>query len=152
MSSTTDATQAEIQGRMRMQYQLGYNTAIEDAVSIVGNFAGKQSPIAGAVRERLGQAPAPAPAQDVLGAIAAERARQIAAGYDAAHDDAHLAGDIINSSWGASARIYAAQDRGMSGDIEGYKKYLIQAAAQIVAEVERVQRAALAATSTGGTE
>lgn len=91
-----------------------------------------------------------APVEHVLGAIAAERDRQIAAGYDAAHDDTHVAGDIINSSWGASARIYAAQDRGMSGDVEGYTKDLIQAAAQIVAEIERVQRAALSASEVEG--
>lgn len=74
--------------------------------------------------------------EDVL----SERRRQIGKGYDRSHDDKHVAGDIINSSWGAIARIYAAQDRGMSGDVNGYRKYLVQAAAQIVAEIERVDR------------
>ena len=72
--------------------------------------------------------------------VMAERQRQIGKGYDSAHDDNHVAGDIINSSWGALARIYAAQDRGMSGDVNGYRKYLVQAAAQIVAEIERIDR------------
>jgi hypothetical protein len=81
------------------------------------------------------------PPEGALLDVAAERQRQIAKGYDTAHDDTHIAGELINSLWGALERIYAAQDRGMSGDVVGYKRYLIQATAQIVAEVERVCRA-----------
>ncbi len=83
-----------------------------------------------------------------LVAIAAERARQIAKGYDAAHDDAHISGEIIKAGWGALARIQDAIHAGRCGSIEGYQKSLIQAAAQIAAEYERVARAALAATAT----
>lgn len=85
-------------------------------------------------------------AQDVADsafqAIANERLRQIGKGYDAAHDDRHVAGEIISATWGASARLWDAQECSVSGDIAGYKKYLIQAAAQIVAEYGRVERAA----------
>jgi hypothetical protein len=83
----------------------------------------------------------PAPVDQVLVAIAAERARQIAAGYDAAHDDEHRGGEIVLADWGARARIEAAINAGRAGDSPAYKELLTEAAAQCVAEIERVKRA-----------
>ncbi|MFK3847884.1 hypothetical protein ACI2J5_00090 [Agrobacterium pusense] len=88
-------------------------------------------------------------ADSAFQAIADERLRQIGKGYDAAHDDRHVAGEIISATWGASARLWDAQECAVSGDIAGYKKYLIQAAAQIVAEYGRVERAAAPAKQEG---
>lgn len=82
-----------------------------------------------------------------LAAIIAERARQISVGYDAAHDDKHRGGEIINAVWGAKDRLQAAIERGRAGDVDGYNRYLVEAAAQMAAEVERVLRAT--ATETG---
>jgi hypothetical protein len=76
-----------------------------------------------------------------IAAIAAERQRQIDAGYDANHDDGHRAGEIISAPWGARARIEAAIDAGRGGDVGAYKKFLTEAAAQCAAEIERVERA-----------
>ncbi|NEI60969.1 hypothetical protein [Rhizobium leguminosarum] len=97
-----------------------------------------------------------APAPHLVGAIhaiAAERERQVAKGYDAAHDDTHAGGEIIWSEWGAVARINDALHTS-SGSTEHYTRLLTQAAAQIAAEIERVERASqttLAATATEGT-
>lgn len=88
-------------------------------------------------------------AERAFQAIADERLRQIGKGYDAAHDDRHVAGEIISATWGASARLWDAQECVVSGDIAGYKKYLIQAAAQIVAEYGRVERVAAPAKQEG---
>ncbi len=88
-------------------------------------------------------------AESAFQAIADERLRQIGKGYDAAHDDRHVAGEIISATWGASARLWDAQECAVSGDIAGYKKYLVQAAAQIVAEYGRVERAAAPAKQEG---
>lgn len=75
----------------------------------------------------------------VLDDVAAERQRQIGAGFDALHDDAHERHEIIcHPTWGAMARVEKAL---RSGD----RLDLIQAAAMIVAEVERLDRAAVAA-------
>lgn len=76
-----------------------------------------------------------------LAAIAAERHRQIGKGYDAAHDDSHIGGEIVLSEWGARARIEAAINAGRSGDVAAYKELLTEAAAQCAAEIERVERA-----------
>lgn len=87
----------------------------------------------------------PAPQTQMTGALAtivAERQRQIAKGYDAAHDDAHAGGEIIWSEWGVIARINDAIHAGRSGSTEHYVRLLTQAAAQIAAEIERVERAA----------
>lgn len=74
-------------------------------------------------------------------AIMTERERQIGRGYDAAHDDKHICAELIDAPWGALARIDAARHYGKSGSMALYKRYLIEAAAQIVAEVERIDRA-----------
>lgn len=78
---------------------------------------------------------------EIMQEIEAERRRQIAKGYDAAHDDNHDGGEIILAQrWGAMARLgdaacmitYSTNGRAM----------LIETAAMIVAEVERIDRAA----------
>lgn len=92
-----------------------------------------------------------APQSHLTGAIAAiavERERQVAKGYDQTHDDEHRGGEIITAKWGAIARINAAIDAGRGGDSQTYRKFLTQAAAQISAEVDRVARA----ISTGDPE
>lgn len=80
------------------------------------------------------------PVSNVMAAIAAERERQIANGYDAVHDDGHARGEILWTRWGAVARINDALDFGTTIP-EHYKKLLTQAAALIIAEIERVGRA-----------
>lgn len=73
-----------------------------------------------------------------LAAILAERERQISKGYDAAHDDQHVHREIICAPhWGVFDRILLWSDKGD----EGYRRSLIEAAAMIVAEIERVDRA-----------
>jgi len=81
-------------------------------------------------------------AAGVMASIAEERKRQIAKGYDVSHDDAHDTYEIIDASWGAAARINIARSFRDQHNISGYKSALIQAAAQIVAEIERLDRAA----------
>jgi hypothetical protein len=76
-----------------------------------------------------------------IAAIAAERQRQVAKGYDMAHDDEHKGGEIVLADWGARARIEAAINAGHAGDSPAYKELLTEAAAQCVAEIERVERA-----------
>ncbi|CAM3520105.1 hypothetical protein G6L26_007630 [Agrobacterium radiobacter] len=88
-------------------------------------------------------------ASGVMASIAEERKRQIAKGYDASHDDAHNTYEIIDSSWGAAARISVARSFRDQHNISGYKAALIQAAAQIVAEIERLDRAAAPAKQEG---
>lgn len=86
----------------------------------------------------LGVASAPPPesasglsqaVRDVL----VERQRQIAKGYDATHDDEHKRGQIIWDDWGAMYRLaqYAAPSTRMT---------LVEAAAQVIAEIERLDR------------
>jgi hypothetical protein len=71
-------------------------------------------------------------AQRISMELLSERSRQIEAGYDATHDDEHWSGEIISDpKWGARARLLAPD-----------RAALIQAAAQIVAEIERMDRAA----------
>ncbi len=91
------------------------------------------------IRFRLSSPPQP----QMIGGfalISAERERQIAKGYDASHDDEHNGGEIIMSDWGARARIEAAINAGRSGDGPAYKELLAEAAAQCVAEIDRVER------------
>jgi hypothetical protein len=88
----------------------------------------------------------PAPSQHLVGAlagIAAERQRQISKGYDDAHDDSHTSGEIVLAEWGVRARIEAAINAGRSGDGPAYKELLTEAAAQCVAEIDRIDRAEL---------
>ena len=89
-------------------------------------------------------------AAGVMASIAEERKRQIAKGYDVSHDDAHDTYEIIDASWGAAARINIARSFRDQHNISGYKSALIQAAAQIVAEIERLDRAAAPAKQEGG--
>lgn len=93
--------------------------------------------------------------------IAAERQRQISAeGYDPAHDDAHTMGELAQA-----AGVYAtpARDRdpqrwpwgdqykpaAVSDFPAGRRRELIKAGALIVAEIERIDRAALRARQEG---
>jgi len=81
--------------------------------------------------------------ESVLAEIEAERHLQIARGYDAAHDDAHADGEIIWDGWGARMRLSLAcelKTAGWNDDV--YRKILRQSAALIVAEMERLERAA----------
>lgn len=74
---------------------------------------------------------------DIYAEMQAERAKQIAKGFNAAHDDEHTDGAIITAEWGALARLQAASTiRSATNRRHG----LLQAAAMIVAEIERVDR------------
>lgn len=82
--------------------------------------------------------------------IAARRQYQIAKGYDAAHDDSHIKGEIADA-----AACYASMKAADTFGIwpwwdskpnhqptlsERRRSYLIDAAAMIVAEIERLDR------------
>ena len=75
--------------------------------------------------------------------VLAERKRQVTdKGYDAAHDDAHKGGEIIyDRHWGVLARLteYAGPLLASSP----YRTALVDAGAMILAEIERLDRAAL---------
>ncbi|WKV16982.1 hypothetical protein [Microcystis phage MJing1] len=74
--------------------------------------------------------------------IAAERERQIAIGRHAAHDDQHANGELIdphsNDYWGAVPRLRSTSR--ISQFHPSYRKKLVQSAALIVAELERLNR------------
>lgn len=82
--------------------------------------------------------------------IAAERQRQIAKGYDAAHDDDHRLGQIASaaaahalmaSPWLVLAKdVYPWTPDGLSADTAP-REHLVMAAAMLVAEIERLDRA-----------
>lgn len=74
--------------------------------------------------------------------VANERKRQIDAGYDDAHDDAHSQGQIIREPWGALGRLNAASRAIVRADfpVETLRNLLVQSAAMIVAEIERLDR------------
>lgn len=74
---------------------------------------------------------------DIMREIAQERDRQILKGYDAAHDDQHTHREIIAApGWGVVDRLAA-----MFVSDADYRERLVEAAAQIIAEIERVDRA-----------
>lgn len=76
-----------------------------------------------------------------LADINAERQRQIAKGYDAGHDDTHAAGAILWRDWGALARIGPHAVRAhREGRMDDYRRLLVEAAAQVIAEIERLDR------------
>lgn len=85
-------------------------------------------------------------ARDVL----AERRRQIEVkGRTAEHDDAHVNGEIISEDWGAIRRMVAASAWLTSGLVKAadaymrcYRDLLVESAAMVIAEIERIDRAA----------
>jgi hypothetical protein len=74
----------------------------------------------------------------VIDDIVAERQRQVARGYTAEHDDEHATGEIISGEWGAVMRL----ERVVAGIHPNPRDGLVQAAALVVAEIERLDRAA----------
>jgi hypothetical protein len=74
----------------------------------------------------------------VLDDIAAKRAHQVAKGWTAAHDDTHDAGELLYASWGAEERLDLALKATSSAE---RRDLLVDAAALIVAEIERHDRA-----------
>lgn len=80
-----------------------------------------------------------AAARDVL----AERRRQVDKGYDAAHDDEHSKGEIMSADWGALARLSGqAFEARRTGRMDDYRRLLVEGAAQVLAEIERIDRKA----------
>ena len=84
---------------------------------------------------------------DILDLIAAERVRQInTEGYSSAHDDGHVGGELA-----LAATAYCCSAAGCSPDMwpweteafkpRGKRRDLVRAAALIVAEIERLDRA-----------
>ena len=72
--------------------------------------------------------------------LLAERANQVARGYDAHHDDEHTKGEIVfDAKWGALSRLKHL-DCNPNGAVEVYKQHLLEAAAMIVSELERLER------------
>lgn len=74
--------------------------------------------------------------------VLAERRRQISLGYTPAHDDAHSDGEIISADWGALARLsgQAFEARRVDRDMRAYRRLLVEGAAMVLAEIERVDR------------
>jgi hypothetical protein len=79
--------------------------------------------------------------------VLAERQRQIAKGWTPEHDDGHNAGEIIGAKWGALGRIERAfwlinktTVSATPAPIEA-RELLKEGAAQIIAEMERLDRA-----------
>ncbi|UMO76007.1 hypothetical protein [Planktothrix phage Pra-JY27] len=73
----------------------------------------------------------------VLQEVQAERNRQREKGYTAAHDDSHMSGTLIHHpKWGAVFRLTRAK----SVPRDEKRKLLIEAAAMIVAEIEKMDR------------
>ena len=102
---------------------------------------------------------------NALQLIAAERERQIAKGYDAKHDDGHKGGDmaLLAAMISAFASVYCSGVQLRKNTPEWvskeyqrlHRKYagnrierLTDAGALIVAEIERLQRAAKAEAAT----
>jgi hypothetical protein len=74
----------------------------------------------------------------VLDEIGAERAHQIAKGFTADHDDGHAGELLYAHPWGAEARL----DRALVATSSTLRRrLLVEAAALIVAEIERHDRA-----------
>lgn len=86
-----------------------------------------------------GLIPLPDEPLTVLHEIQAERDRQRAKGYNAQHDDEHYDGAITRGAWGAASRLKLADACKL--DTLYRRARLIEAAALIVAEVERMDRA-----------
>lgn len=87
----------------------------------------------------------PAGAPDVLSQavldVIAERQRQIAKGWTPEHDDGHVNGEIVSArGWGATSRISKAA--AWSEQSPERRELLVEAAAQCIAEIERLDRAA----------
>ena len=77
----------------------------------------------------------------VCGAVLSRRGSQIDRGYDAAHDDEHRAGEIVtNPDWGAVARLQRAATYTVVNSPDRREELMI-AAALIIAEIERIDRA-----------
>ena len=64
-----------------------------------------------------------------------ERQRQIAKGWTADHDDGHANSEIINEWFGARERLWKATLKTPPD-----RQLLVEAAAQVIAEIERVDR------------
>lgn len=103
------------------------------------------------------------PKSNVLAEIEAERNKQIAKGFDASHDDTHDRGEIAfaaiafalasaNQSIGMDAKnvqshlqmMHWPADWGTFKMAESLRENLVKSAALIVAEIERIDRNALA--------
>ncbi|KVU65295.1 hypothetical protein WK72_18930 [Burkholderia ubonensis] len=123
------------------QYRLGYNTAIEDALIVIEN--------------RGATVRAPADAGEAVTAAArdalAERRRQVEAeGWTPEHDDAHASGELAmaGACYATTAVLgNVSAPMGWPWSDAWFKpttlrRNLIKAAALIIAEIERIDRAA----------
>jgi hypothetical protein len=92
-------------------------------------------------------------AMTVIEEIAAERTRQIGIGYDAAHDDLHTEGEIARAAavYAAGGGLFRVNSLQVPQQVWPYRwEYnpkepranLVRAAAMLVAEIERLDRAA----------
>lgn len=135
---------------------------LETELQECADGANGEGPFArGRAREALAnlRAAAPAPpesggaAAGVLSEIAAERRRQITNGWTAEHDDGHRNGEIVSAPWGANRRASDGAVFSMAPHTAQYgRKRLLEAAALIVAEIERLDRLAAAPAAARGDE
>lgn len=75
---------------------------------------------------------------DAVRDVLEERQRQIAKGYDAAHDDEHVDCEILTHPiWGIAARAHNARTIMMP---LAYRRAVVELAAMSLAEIERLDR------------
>ncbi len=76
----------------------------------------------------------------VIRRICDARLMHVGKGYDAKHDDEHTNGEIVyDHEWGALS--YLNQRECIpNGDLVVYAELLVEAAALIIAELERIER------------
>jgi hypothetical protein len=104
-----------------------YETCADELSALISRHsAGKAQEVTGDLSQAV---------RDVL----SERQRQIAKGWTPEHDDEHANGEIIWApDWGAVYRVWRSQH----AKIEEKRNLLKESAAQIIAEIERLDRAA----------
>ena len=114
-------------------------TANEHVLSIAKMSPAEQFDIAFKIAENIGLILMPKNALNVLNEIASNRRRQIAKGFDAAHDDKHEDRSLLSAAMHCLSNRYLSpwQDWRRSGD---YRTDLIDAASFIIAEIERWDR------------
>lgn len=72
--------------------------------------------------------------------ICDQRLMHVAKGYDSRHDDEHTNGEIVfDHDWGALSYLNQRECR-PHGDVVVYSELLLEAAALIIAELERIER------------
>lgn len=76
----------------------------------------------------------------IIRRICDHRLTHVAKGYDSKHDDEHPNGEIVfDHEWGALSYLNQ-RECNPRGDVVAYAELLLEAAALIIAELERLER------------